>query len=311
MTREERDQLLVRYNHGELSPLERERLFTEALRDQELFETLFEDEALNEALADEAVRRDVLAAPLPERSRRGQRWRMAALAAVAAAVVIAVVLVPTGREEPVMVARQMPEPVRSIEPVAAPMPTTLSLPAVEKRDVVVARAPAAARTAAAAAPPAESEVRVFADVAEKTEKSAAAELSVAAGQAPAAMMARSVVVPAVVETRLEVQMEDGSWRAAREEGVLPAGRAARLAVTARGAVNVRVGGEGVALSAGATHYFRLPALAAGEHEIRVEWSGAAEAEMVSTLADAGRTAERTAGRAFPPAGSRVVRVRVK
>lgn len=37
MIRDERDRLLARYTSGELTPVERERLFTEALTDQELF----------------------------------------------------------------------------------------------------------------------------------------------------------------------------------------------------------------------------------------------------------------------------------
>jgi len=305
MTREERDQLLARYNNGELSPVEREKLFSEALQDQELFDLLFEDETLNEALADPEVRRDLMAAPLPRRAGWHERWRWPVLAALAVSVVAGVFLIREQMEpeKPVMVARSVPEPVRSIEPIVAPMPDTLSLPParVEPRRVdevaVAKKSEKVAETGAVVAMDA---------AAESFAAAAPAGTPAAAPAAPArmAMMARAVAAAVPLETRFEVQSGDGTWRSLEEHGAAPAGRPVRLAVVGREVVAVRVGSERALVRPGETRYFPLPGLGVGEHEIRIEWSGATEPDAVSTFAEAGRS-----GTAGP--GSRVLRLRVE
>lgn len=299
MTREERDRLLARYSSGEIHPLERERLFTEALRDQDLFNQLFEEEALNEALADLEVRRAIMAEDPPRLAAWRLRWRLPALAALAASVVLLVVFVQRegrGPEQPELMARARPAPVTSIEPLASPVADRLefSTPAA-----VTAPAP---RTPA---------VRV-----EEAESKAAEPMMAAPAEAPAAAPLAPAAPP--FAARIEARRADGEWEAALPGEALPAGVQLRLTVTAKAPLMITAAGSRSVLVPDIPWSVALPAYAAGEHELRVEWSAApvaaateARARLMSEDAQAkARDLLTGAGRVAPPAAI-VIRFRVQ
>lgn len=295
MTREERDRLLALYSSGEIHPLDRERLFTEALRDQELFEELFEEDTLADALADADLRHAVMAEDPPRRAPWHDRWRRAALAAVVASVVLGVVLVRwqiAQPQKPELLARSVPPPVTAIEPLPSPLPQSLeppsAAPAVQRQDRPQPAAPEPVMMAAPAEviTPAAQTIR---------------------DEAPA---------PRPFTARIELSGPGGKWRAVGQDEVLPAGAALRLSVAASAPVWVTAGGERALVRSGETRGLPLPPLAAGEHEIRVEWTpeGAAQNEVRSRLMSesAGRSRDLLTG-AGQSAGSGfyVIRVRVE
>jgi hypothetical protein len=305
MTREERDRLLARYSSGEIHPLERERLFTEALRDQELFTLLFEEEALNEALADPEVRRAIMAEDPPRLAAWRLRWRWPVLAALAASVVLMVVFVQRdGREPqpPEMMARARPAPVTSIEPLPSPVAGALEFSSP-------ATAPPVPRTPAPRVEEAESK---------------AAELTMAApaeapAAAPLALAVRSEAAAAPpFAARIEARRPGGEWQAAPPGEALPAGVELRLTVTAKAPLMITAAGARSVLVPDIPWSVALPVYSAGEHELRVEWSAApfaaaneARARPMSEDAAAkARDVFSTAGRAAPPA-AHVIRFRVQ
>jgi hypothetical protein len=142
--------LLGGYATGTLTEEERRALFEAALTDQDLFNELNREQALQELIADPAARRELLRAlPESERPRFSLGWRWAIAGGLAAAALVAIVVVrsnaPQQKVEPVLVAQRQelpaaPEPqpeVKAPQPAAAP-----------------ARQEAVAKQDAAAAPPA-------------------------------------------------------------------------------------------------------------------------------------------------------------
>lgn len=304
MIRDERDRLLARYTSGELTPVERERLFTEALTDQELFNELFEEDVLSEALEDPEVRRVIMALEPPRRSSWAPRWRWATVGALAASLILGVVLVRRQMEpeaEPELMARALPAPATRIEPVPVPLPDQLDAPA----------------PAAAAAPSREASMEGFAGpvpgMAMDAEKaSEPAEAPVGGLETQAALAAVSLPFTALVE----YSGPGGGWRAA--EGVsVPEGAPLRLSVTAGAPVMILAAGVRALVLPGAPRHFTLPGYAAGEHEIRVEWmDGPPVAEFAAPrarlMSEAGKNAPGAETRA---AGVRpsvlMVRIRVE
>lgn len=270
MTREERDRLLARYGAGDIHPLEREKLFSEALRDQELFNELFAEEALEEALADAEVRRAVMAAETPRPAAWQARWRWAALGAVAASVALGVFLIRMQVEkEPggELVARAVPPRVTSIEPLAAPMPQSLEA------------APAAAPAARA----------VKSGAAGEASAAGAAEAQAVPAPVPFAAPApdgaeREKAAPPL-RARIEFQDAEGGWKAAAQGEELPAGVPLRLSVAADEPVVIAAGGVRGAVLPGQERTFPLPAFTPGDHEFRVEWApGPATAGLTAARA---------------------------
>lgn len=117
--------------------------------------------------------------------------------------------------------------------------------------------------------------------------------------------------------RIEARRPDGEWQAAAPGEALPAGAELRLTVTAKAPLVIAAAGSRSVLAPGIPMSFALPAYAAGEHELRVEWSAppaVAAKEMRARLMteDASakaRDAFTTAGRPAPPA-AHVIRLRV-
>lgn len=309
MMREERDRLLARYTSGELTPLERERLFTEALTDQELFNELFEEEALSDALDDPEVRRVIMALEPPRRSSWAPRWRWAAVGAVAASLVLGVVLVRRQLEpEPELMARALPAPVVRIEPEPAPLPDRLdfSAPGVRAPESGGAAAPSRTPSKREAAAPAAS-MAMDAEKANEMAEAPAVQL-----ESRAAKAAMSLPFAALVE----FSGPGGGWNAA-EGGSVPEGVPLRLSVTASAPAMISVAGVRALVLPGTPHHFTLPAYAAGEHDIPVEWTaGPPVAEFAAPrarlMSEAGRDVPSAEARA---AGGRpsvlVVRIRVE
>ena len=137
MNRAEIDRLLARYSSGEITPSERDALFAAALDDQALFEELYQEDTLREALADPLVREHA-ALPDPSTGRAASaekagvpaggffspflRWRWPVLAAVAASLVIAVVVFRRPAEEPVQLAQNVRPAAEEAPAPAAPAP---------------------------------------------------------------------------------------------------------------------------------------------------------------------------------------------
>jgi hypothetical protein len=149
MKREDAEKLLGGYAAGILTPAEREALFTAALEDQQLFESLIGEEPLRELLEDPEARGRLLANLLLANPGQGHLpWYYhplspAAIAGIAAAVIAFAVLVywrPVRRpqktqvEPQVVTVRPEPKPFRTPsditgpQPVKSPLPTQLSAP---------------------------------------------------------------------------------------------------------------------------------------------------------------------------------------
>lgn len=291
MTREEREQLLARYTTGELTPLERERLFTEAMNDQALFEHLFEDDALEEALADPAVRRHVMnAAPSPAPAWP-LRWRWPVLAGLAASLVLAVFLIQrqiTPSSDPERLASARPPVTRDVEPLRSPAPDSLDLSSTPAPALTLEQPPP---------PPAFSASAVLPEKAELAENTAARTQADAAGRLASA---ESVAEPAVAlagEARAlpqssapfravaEFATSDGRWRPLGANEPAPAGTPLRLLVTAAAPVTVSLAGDAALVLPGQPRPFALPALASGEHEIRLQWSPGMPPQPAGRFAD--------------------------
>jgi hypothetical protein len=290
MTPEERIRLLARHSSGELTPLEREYLFTEALSDQDLFDELFEEDALAEALEDPEVRRAIMAADPPRRSATPAPWRWAAVGLLAASLVMGVVLIrrhDAPEETANRIARAIPPPVAQIEPERAPMPERLEFsltPAPE-----AAQAPAPFSTPMLALTPEEP-------------RAAAAEVADTFAAMPAKAEAPALPFTAVVETATP----DGAWRALPAGAPAPAGTPLRLALTAVSPVTLSAAGAHIVLLPDQTRHLPLPAYPAGEHEIRLEWTTAASAPRARLMSEAGPVAPA------PPAPAlHILRLRVQ
>ncbi|HPT25376.1 MAG TPA: hypothetical protein PLZ95_03085 [Bryobacteraceae bacterium] len=128
MKREEIDRLLARLSSGELTPAEREALYNAALDDQTLFEEIFAEQALAEALSDRTIRdeflsaeqardREATAAAKADR-RRIPWWGWAVPAAVAASTIIGVILL----REPAREAQVAQKPAQQPIEVAQSQP---------------------------------------------------------------------------------------------------------------------------------------------------------------------------------------------
>jgi hypothetical protein len=309
MMRDERDRLLARYTSGELTPVERERLFTEALTDQELFNELFEEDALSEALEDPEVRRAIMALEPPRRSSWALRWRWAAVGALAASLVFGVIIVRRQVEpetEPMMVARALPAPVTRIEPEPAPLPDRLDFPAPG------VRAPEPGGAAATSRTPSKREAAgAVPSMAMDTEKAIEmVEAPTGRPESQAALASAGLPFTALVE----YYRPEGGWRAA--EGLsVPEGAPLRLSVTAGAPVMISAAGVRALVLPESPRHFALPAYAAGEHEIPVEWTaGPPVAEFAAPrarlMSEAGKNVPGSETRA---AGVRpsVFRVRIR
>jgi hypothetical protein len=129
--------LLGGYATGTLTEEERRALFEAALTDQDLFNELTRDQALQELIADPAARRELLRAlPEPERPHLNLGWRWAIASGLAAAAVVAIVVVRSGgpqpKPEPVLMAKRQELP----EPQAQPQAATPARKAAAKPDAV-------------------------------------------------------------------------------------------------------------------------------------------------------------------------------
>lgn len=124
MRREEIDRLLARLSSGELTSAEREALYNAALEDQALFEEIFAEQALAEALDDDVVRdafmdaekahqREASAAK-PE-TRRIPWWGWAVPAAVAASTVIGVILLREPARDEQVAQRTAQQPIEAAQ----------------------------------------------------------------------------------------------------------------------------------------------------------------------------------------------------
>jgi hypothetical protein len=165
--------LLGGYATGTLTEEERRALFEAALTDQELFNELNRDQALQELIADPAARRELLRAlPEPERPHLGLGWRWAVAGGLAAAALVAIVVVrssaPLEKPEPVLMAKRQelpaPQPdVRAPQPAAAPA-----------REAAPAKQEAVTVPPASLEPPAEKAATLAAPEAQQVEVTAAA-----------------------------------------------------------------------------------------------------------------------------------------
>jgi hypothetical protein len=163
MTQEEIRKLLGGYAANTLTERERTALFEAALEDQELFDTLQNEDALRELLADPVSREQIRQALKPVAAERPfwmrQPWLIGA-ASVAVAAVIAIVLVTSHREPaatsvPTQMAQSQVEHELERPKLEAPQPApTPAVPTPErKRAARLVDRPAAlaARPAAALA----------------------------------------------------------------------------------------------------------------------------------------------------------------
>jgi hypothetical protein len=330
MTREEREQLLARYTTGELTSLERERLFTEAMNDQELFEHLFEDDALEEALSDPAVRRHIMNdAPAPAPAWP-LRWRWPVLAGLAASLVLAVFLIQrqiTPSADPELLASARPPVARDIEPIRSSPPDSLDFstrPAV----TLTLEAPPPP-PAAFSAPVAPREKDELAENAAPQAKAAAAgrlasaeivaETAVTVANEARALPASPAPVSGAVaavpfQTMAQFSDPSGRWRTLLPDQHAPAGRPLRLLVTAAAPVTISLSGEPTLVLPGQPRPFALPALESGEHEIRLHWSPGMNAPPAGRFADGAAPTPRllsvTPG--APPASAvHILRLRVE
>lgn len=328
MTREEREQLLARYTTGELTPLERERLFTEAMNDQELFEHLFEDDALEEALSDPAVRRHIMnTAPAPAPAWP-LRWRWPVLAGLAASLILAVFLIQrqiTPSADPELLASARPPVARDIEPLRSPAPDSLDL---SSSPAVAHEAPPPAPTgfSAPAAPPEKTELAENAAPQAKavtagrlaTAETVAEPTAGLAGEgrplpaSPAPVSDTAAAVP--FQTMAQFSDSSGRWRTLLPDQPAPAGRPLRLLVTAAAPVTISLSGEPTLVLPGQPRPFALPALDSGEHEIRLHWSPGMNAPPAGRFADGAAPTPRllsvTPG--APPASAvHILRLRVE
>lgn len=304
MTREEREKLLARYTTGELSPVERERLFSEALHDQALFDELFEEDALTEALADPDLRRHVMnAAPSPAPSWP-LRWRWTVLAGLAASLVLAVFFIQrqiTPTSDPELLASARPPVARDIEPLRSPAPDSLDFSAAPAATLkALPPPPARATFSAPAALPEKAELAdttaVLAQAAAPARKAAGrAESATAAAEsatettvalasearvlppspAPVAdMAAKSLAAPPPFRAVAEFSSPAGRWQPIPFNQSAPAGAPLRLLITAALPVTVSLAGDTALVLPGQPRPFALPALASGEHDIRLQWTSA-------------------------------------
>jgi hypothetical protein len=138
MNPREVEKLLGGYASGTLTDVEREALFSEALKNQSLFDAVADEEALRELLSDPAAKRRLLAVLEPKPSFWSILWSpapLAALSSVAVAVVLFVAMRSTeivSESEPtVSVAR-----TESPKPFVAPAPRSTA-PALIKEPFVV------------------------------------------------------------------------------------------------------------------------------------------------------------------------------
>lgn len=154
MTRAEIERLLALYSAGRISAADREALYAAAIDDPALFEELFEEDALREALADPQVRAAALAAQpggvdRPERTSisRWTWWRWPAFAAIAAAALLAIVVVrrsaPDAQVQ--MAQHRAPEAQMTPVPMPAPPPPDSASAAKEESHALVVERPKAER----------------------------------------------------------------------------------------------------------------------------------------------------------------------
>ncbi len=124
MRREEIDRLLARLSSGELTSTEREALYNAALEDQALFEEIFAEQALAEALDDDVVRDTFLnaektrqreAAAAKVEKRRIPWWGWAVPAAVAASTVIGVILLREPARDEAVAQRTAQQPIEAAQ----------------------------------------------------------------------------------------------------------------------------------------------------------------------------------------------------
>ncbi len=139
MTRREIEQLLGGYATGNLTAEERERLFTAALDDQELFDRLAREEPLRELLQDPVARGRLRAVLDSPKLSWYKRWVPAAVAAALAGSALTLfVLERKPREVRIDQIAQMKVP-----PVAErmPIPRDLQLPPLPERAAAAPRSP--------------------------------------------------------------------------------------------------------------------------------------------------------------------------
>ncbi len=305
------EKILGGYATGTLTEAEHASLMQAALRDQALFETLLDEDALRETLADPATRAALLRALEPAAPARAwwrYPWPWAGLGAAAAALALLFIVRPLDEPKPVQVARNRPV-AAAPEPVPAVIPTPRELRLSEPE--TKAGPPASARQAepdlaAAPASPAQSVA---------PQEAVSAPMNV---QAPA-MMAKSAAAPAAdpLDVVLSYQSEDGAWHRLDLGSAVPARRPLRLRVTSPqdGQLVLQPSaGEPLALVAGVPVDLPLPAQPAGIFRLRLTVAPPAGQELGRVASEfhegkARATADSVVAR--PGRYSREIRLRIE
>jgi len=166
MTKDEIRQLLAGYATNTLTETERQALFEAALDDQELFDTLHQEQALKELLADPASRAQIRQALEKPRSVRPAWWTWTAAASAVAAAGLIVAVIHSHTTEPAIVAVQPSssvtvQPAQQTDSELKPIPQPAPARASAAKQAVRARPSAAMNdrkdepqsTTAPAAPP--------------------------------------------------------------------------------------------------------------------------------------------------------------
>ena len=136
MTNDQARKLLGGYATNSLTEAERKALFEAALDDQELFNSLQQEEALKELLADPISRNQIqqaLAEPPDARAAAAwwsRRWFWGGIAGAVAATVMMIAVIRSNDRLPSQVAQVAPAPPAATEP--EPTPSSLQPPAEPK-----------------------------------------------------------------------------------------------------------------------------------------------------------------------------------
>lgn len=145
-------ELLGGYATGTLTPEERAALMQAALEDQDLFDTLMDEEALRETLSDRAFRSELVAALQPSPRWWRTPWPWAALASATAAVALFVLLRPqpqTQTQTQTQVATlHEPREIAANLPKPEPQPSEILVPRTLRMHEPPANSPGSAPSAA-------------------------------------------------------------------------------------------------------------------------------------------------------------------
>jgi hypothetical protein len=270
-------QLLGGYATGTLTEQERAALMQAALEDQTLFDQLMEEEALREALADRALRAELIDALAPRRRWWLAPWPWAALATATAAVALFVLLRPQPPQPQVGAMPEAREIAANLAKKPEPVPAEFAVP----------------RKLRLSEPPAPRERRAAKTVAR--EDTAEAPSAQPAPASPAAQFA-AVALNEKEEAKkggaagtfeIASQQPDGAWLAAAPGAALPAGRPLRLRFTPEAtgtlALEPRLAAP-LAVQAGVAAEWILPPQPRGELLLRITTTAPARMERTKARA---------------------------